>query len=93
MRDRLAEHKIPLCAVQLRVEGVEGKEIRGGDWLRGQESQVDWCDGPRVIFLKNLLKPTARGSSAARLLLNPLGNMPPEITGSCFIPIGATPAN
>ena len=33
MRDRLAEHKIPLCAVQLRVEGVEGNEIRGGDCL------------------------------------------------------------
>ncbi len=39
MRDRLAEHKIPLtCAVQLRAmlrgEGVEGNEIRGGNWLR-----------------------------------------------------------
>ncbi len=42
MRDRLAEHKVPLtCAVQLglmlRVEGVEGNEIRGGDWLRGSK--------------------------------------------------------
>ena len=50
--------------LMLRGEGVEGNSNRGGDCLKGQGSQVDWSDGPRVIFLK-FFKSTALSSSAA----------------------------